>query len=97
MVEPQETDELVETANTGLGEELEAHCRRYTDDQHKQVCIETTRNTIGMLATGLNEESRRNSLRVDSTLKQVGKNIDAESPERIPTPPIGEVKVYKKR
>lgn len=97
MVEPQETDELVETATTGLGEEIEAHCRRYTDDQHKKVCLDTTRNTIGMLANGLNEESRRRSLRVESTLSQVEKEIDAEKPERIPTPPIDEVKVYKKR
>jgi hypothetical protein len=97
MVEPQENLESVQ-AQSGLGKDLEEACRRYTDDQHKIVCLESTRNGLSLVMQGLNEEAKREAFTATSELKTAKKQVmeDTEKPEKIPTPELGEVTVYDK-
>lgn len=96
-MEPQKNLESV-NAKSGLGKELEEACRRYTDDQHKLVCIESTRNGLSHVMQGMNEESRRETFTAESELKKAKKEISSNTkkPERIPTPPIGDATVIDK-
>lgn len=97
MPEPQKKLDSVK-ADSGLGKELEENCRRYTDDQQKLACLESSRNTIGHTINGMNEEARKEAFTAERELKNARDEIkqNTSNPERIPTPAIGKATVADK-